>query len=117
MLRGVGHMVLRERAHEEVTVVISLLLVSSYRKYLLISHGDGITKTSFLRSRLEMFRQKLTLLIKVISCTDVNQDIRFRAFIFRDKFGRIMFCPFSLIFRSKVSRKSLCQSIVGVPTF
>ena len=73
----------------------------------MVAYFDAVGKAGFFGCGFEMFGEQLSLFVKVVSFSDVDEDIRFGTLVFLDEFGGIVFCPFRFIIRSKVSRKCL----------
>jgi hypothetical protein len=83
-------------AHEIVAVIVPLK--SEFRRSgvgnLLVAYFDAVGEASFFSSSFEVFREELSLFIKVVCCSDVDKDIRFGTLVFLDEFRGIVFCPF-----------------------
>ena len=101
--------IFRKSAHEIIAVIVALKISILYDSgvNLLITYFDAVAETRFFCSSFEVFEQKLSLLIKAISCSHVDEDIEFGTVVFLDQFSSIVFCPFRFITRSKVTREGL----------
>jgi hypothetical protein len=67
------NVVLSKSTYEIIAVVISLSLVfPKFGNYLVISHFDPILKSSSFYSLLKILGQKLSLLIEIISSTNID---------------------------------------------
>jgi hypothetical protein len=101
--------IFRKSAHEIIAMIVPLKS-ESRRKWgedLLVAYFDAVGKAGFFGCRFKVFRKELSLFVKVVSFSDVDEDIRFRTLVFLDEFRGIVFSPFRFIIRSKVSRKGL----------
>lgn len=73
----------------------------------MVAYFDAVGEAGFFGCRFKVFGEELSLFVKVVSFSDVDEDIRFGTLVFLDEFRGIVFCPFRFIIRSKVSCKGL----------